>query len=136
MMLKEKEELVMNTIWDADKPITSMDIKEILSNENGENRSDVNVHRILKILLDNELISVSGFIAVGTQYARQFIPTLSKEEYTVRMLSDKKMSSGSLARIALGLVKESGTGKKDEVSDELIEELEKALSDLKEAKEG
>lgn len=132
-MLKGKEEIFMDILWDFDRPMSSMDIiAEAPSGTWGE-KSDKNIHRIIRQLLKKGLIEVCGQVASGTQYARLFRPTLSKETYAIQQF--ESFGGNSLVKIALGLTKaaKSKADNQEEVDAEVIEELEKMIREFRES---
>lgn len=134
-MLIGKEEVLMNVLWDYGKPMTSMDIIEAAPAGAWEEKNDKNVHRIIRQLLKKNMIKVCGQVQSGTQYARLFKPTISREVYTVNQMSS--YDSDSMVRIAIGLTKaaKKKSDNKEGVSKEVIAELEKMVKEFKESNE-
>lgn len=136
LRLSEKEEIVMDVLWGSEEPLTATEIMAQISEKQNKERGDINIHRIIKVLLNNNLIRISGFIQAGRPYARQLEPAVSREEFMVQSLQDKNLSSSIFAQLALGFAKEAEKKKQsNEISDELIEELEVIVNELKETKE-
>lgn len=136
MVLKAQEELIMDILWDAQGPMTSMEMLEQLPENAAGGKGNINIHRHLKALLANQCITISDHVLIGKQKVRLFRPLLTREDYSIQLIKEKNMKSPSLAKIALGLAKEAEANKKkDEISDELIEQLEQMVRDLKETKE-
>ncbi len=117
----------MALFWNENRPLTSVEIIE-LSKE--KTWSGQYVHKILKSLEKQELITVCGQVQYGSQYARQFKVVLSAEEVAARSIMSQGFSKSAIAKIAVALVKET-KGSDDDSNDELVEELEKMLEDYK-----
>lgn len=123
----------MDILWDYGKPMSSMDIiAEAPAGTWGE-KSDKNIHRIIRQLLKKDLIEVCGQVASGTQYARLFRPTITKEAYAVQLFEG--LGGNSLVKIALGLTKaaKKKSDNQDEVDEDVIEELEKMIQEFRDS---
>lgn len=129
-LLTEREEKLMEAIWESGIPLTSV---EMLALPDISTWNETNLYRTINALLDKKLIRVCGVEQYKTQYARQFEPTLSKEEYVVRIFKDKGMKRSSIARIAMALVKDEETDEEGETF-ELIQQLEHIIKDLRNEK--
>ncbi len=77
------------------------------------------------------MIEVCGVVQYGTQYARQFVPSMAKEEYAAKLIISKGLGKGSMAKVAAAMVKEAD----GEIKSDVIEELEKIIEELKEKDE-
>ena len=130
-----KEEVFMKVLWSGKKPMTSMDIIAAAPAGTWEEKNDKNVHRIIRQLLKKDMIKVCGQVLSGTQYARLFKPTITREEYTVSQMSD--FDGDSMIKIAIGLTKtaKKKAGDKEAVSKEAIEELENMIQQFLENSE-
>ncbi len=129
-MLSTKEEELMELLWESDKPLTSVEIMKI---PNMSEWNETNLYRTLNSLLGKKLIQVCGMEQYKTQYARQFEPALTREEYAVRFLTDRGLKKSSIAKIAMALVK-APEGDEEEETDELIEQLESIIEELRKDK--
>ena len=129
--LSEREELLMELMWKSPRPLTSV---ELLRRPEMEGWNEVYMYRALKSLSDKGLIRVCGVKQHKTQYARQFEPVFTKEEYAVKLLTDRGMKRSSIAKIAMALV-EDIDDEKEEETDELIGELESIIEKLRKDKE-
>ncbi len=63
----------------------------------------------------------------GTQYARQFIPAVTKEQYAAKLVMSKGIDSNSIAAVTVAMVNE--TGETD--SEGLVKQLEDIIEELK-----
>ncbi len=132
--ISEKEEQLLELLWRYNKPLTSIEMLELPEIvDNGWN--ETSVFRMIKSLLDRDYIRICGFKQNKTQYARQFETALTKEEYAAKILFDRGMKKNSLAKIALALVKYDNENEDEEESDELIDQLESIINELRKEKE-
>ena len=121
----------MGVLWDSGKPMSSMEIIEAAPAGTWGEKSEKNVHRIIRRLLKKEMIEVCGQVRSGTQYARLFQPTITREEYEPGELTG--FESNSLIKIALGLTKvvEKNEDNQNEKNEEAIEGLEKMIEEFR-----
>lgn len=128
-LMTPREEDLMNVFWNQKEPMAITDIIELLDKEQW---NQVTLFRIVKKLLDKGYLEIYGFKKNNTQYARKFIPSLTKEEYAAVLLSERGIESNSLANIALAML---GGNKRKEVCEEeknyLIHELENIIKQIK-----
>ncbi len=133
-ILSVKDEQLLELLWRYNKPLTSIEILELPEVvENGWN--ETSVFRMINSLLAGEYIRVCGLKQNKTQYARKFEAALTKEEYAAKILFDRGMKKNSLAKIALALVKYDNENEDEEESDELIDQLESIINELRKEKE-
>jgi len=123
--LTTREEELMEMLWESDKPLTSVEMLEL---SDGHSWKDNYLHIMLRSLLKKEAIRVCGTVQYGTQYARQFEPAITREEYAAKLIAGKGLASNSIAKVAAALAKE--TEVKD--TDKLIKDLEDFIDNLKE----
>ena len=74
--LTKGEESMMEIFWDADSPLTIMEVSRLTDEFN-----DSYIHRLVKSLEKKEMLKVVGLQKSGKQYARQFFPAMTREEY-------------------------------------------------------
>lgn len=128
LRLAKSEEEVMELFWKENKPLTSIQISELLGYENSSGKY---IHKVLRSLQKKGLIEVCGALQYGTQYARQFKLSITAEEFTTRAIISQGFSKYDISKIAVSLVKESNKDKDNRVDDELIAELEKMIEELR-----
>ncbi len=121
--LTDKELELMELLWKQDKPLTSV---EILSTSNEHSWSDNYLPIMLKSLLEKKAIEVCGYVRCGTQYARQFKYSITKEEYVALFAIGKGLNSKSIPKVAVAMVTELQGDK-----DVLIKELDGIIQNLK-----
>ena len=128
-LMTQKEEIVMDIFWTQKKPLT---ITELAGFFYKEKLKQVTLFRIANSLLDKVYLEIYGFERNNTQYARKFVPALTKEEYAAVLLSEHGIKSTSLVKIVLSML---GYGKRKEINqdekDKLIEELESIIARIR-----
>ena len=127
--LTKGEERIMEFFWDSQSPLTSMDISSMTDEFN-----DSYIHRLLTSLLKKEMLEVNGMEKSGKQYARKFVPTMTREEYGAMVIEGLGIrDEKALAKVAVALFKkpEGTDGKEETDPKELIKELENIVEQLK-----
>lgn len=126
--LTGSEEELMELFWSRKDALTSV---EILKIDTSHSWSDSYLHIMLRSLLKKGMIKVCGTVQYGTQYARQFVPIITREEYAAKIVMSKGLDKNSVAKVAVAMVKEAdGEGGED-----LIQQLEQIIEELKEGGE-
>ena len=128
MKMKEKhltnsEEDLMEIFWAKKEPLTSVEILEISADRSWNGNY---LHRMLSSLLKKGMLEVCGTVQCGTQYARQFLPAVTKEQYAAQIVLSKGIGIRSLADVAVAMVNEA-----DESDEEVIKQLEEIIEGLK-----
>lgn len=124
--LTKGEEIIMELFWDADRPLTSMDICGMTDEFN-----DSYIHRLLTSLEKKKLLEVNGMVKSGKQYARAFVPVMTREQYGAFVMrqigiNDEK----ALAKVAVAMIHENSVNEKGG-NEELVRQLEKLVEQLK-----
>lgn len=122
--LTGSEEELMELFWDRKQALTSVEILKTVENHSW---NDSYLHIMLRSLLKKGMIEVCGMVQHGTQYARQFVPVMTKEEYAAKIVMSKGLDKSSVAKVAVAMVKET----EGELKEDLIEELEKIIEELR-----
>lgn len=132
--LSPSEEELMHIFWVAHKPLTSIDILQI---SEGSSWNGNYLHKMLRQLQKKGFLSVCGMVQYANKYARQFIPTMTKEEYTASIIALQGVGLKSFAKIALALAKneEKKTNQNSKENESLITSLEKIIEDFTEQEE-
>lgn len=125
--LSEREWQVMNFMWDQEEAVTSMDILESLLDVM---QNATYVHRTINSLLASGFIRECGVVLHNTQYARKFLPCMTREEYAARYLVGQGIQRKSLGRVAMALFHETQGGD-NQYTRETIEELQEIINQLK-----
>ncbi len=122
--LTASEEDLMEIFWTAREPLTSVDLLKISADRSWNGNY---LHRMLRSLTKKGMIKVCGTVQYGTQYARQFIPAVTKEQYAAKLVISKGIKASAIGAVTAAMVKESSeTGK-----EVLIEQLEEIIKELK-----
>lgn len=85
-MLTKSEEEVMFLLWETGEPLTSSEIVKKSVNRSWK-KSYVNL--LINSLLKKDMIKVDGVKQMFKNYARTFVPTLTKDEYTIKCITEK-----------------------------------------------
>lgn len=114
----------MEIFWERKEPLTSVEISDISSDRSWNGNY---VHMMLRSLLKKGMITVCGSVQYGTQYARQFVPSITKEQYAAKLVMSKGIKKNSIAAVTVAMVNEA-----DETGgEELIQQLEEIIEQLK-----
>lgn len=124
-IMTPKEETVMELLWDTQKPMTISEIGNVIKGK-GWNKSTL--FNTIQSLSGKNYIKVCGMEKNHTQYARQFEPGISKEDYAAIILTNKGIKRKDLGNIALAM---SGANDDSDNKEELIRELELLINRLK-----
>lgn len=123
MHLTKSEEDLMELFWQYKKPLTSVEILEIARDQSWNGNY---LHAMLKSLQKKGMIKICGALQYGNQYARQFIPNMSKSEYGAKLILSKGLVE-SVSQVTVALANET----QDIDKGELISELEGLIEELK-----
>lgn len=126
--LSKSEEELMRMFWEADTPLTSV---EVMERSEGCSWNGNYVHVMLRSLLKKGMIQECGTVRYGKQYARKFTPALTKEQYAARSIMSMDIGIGrsSAAAVAVAMVDEANNGKG--VEEDVIGQLEEIIEELK-----
>lgn len=86
-MLTKSEEEIMNLLWEVDKPLTSSEIVAMSVNRTWR-KSYINL--LINSLLGKDMIKVTGVKQMTKNYARTFVPTMTKYAYSVKRIFSQK----------------------------------------------
>lgn len=132
-LLNGREEEMMYIMWDMKEPSTSVEMLDRLL-DNGWNRSTV--FNTIQSLIDKGFLRVIGVERNHTQYARQFEPAITREEYAAKLLIAKGLDCDKLGNIAIAMIGSDNSSNDDKKGKdrkkELIKELEATIARLKE----
>ena len=122
--LTNSEEDLMELFWEKKEPLTSVDISECSADRSWNGNY---IHMMLRSLLKKGMIEVCGTVQCGTQYARQFVPIVTKEQYAAKLVMSKGIEKNSIAAVTVAMVNE--VNKADEEG--LVKQLEEIIQELK-----
>ena len=80
-MLTKSEEEIMYLLWDLDEPLTSSEIVKKAVNKTWK-KSYINL--LINSLLKKDMIKVVGVKQMTKNYARTFVPTMTKDAYAIK----------------------------------------------------
>lgn len=123
--LTKKELQMMNIFWESEEPLTTVDI---FRQHKEENWAKNYIQNTVAKLAKKGFIKECGMVRSNTQYARQFVPEITRESYSAGLLTDLKVSPYKFSEMMVHMVKENDQIDKKE----LIRNLEDTLHQLKE----
>ena len=85
-MLTKSEEEIMYLLWDLDEPLTSSEIVKKAVNKTWK-KSYINL--LINSLLKKDMIKVVGVKQMTKNYARTFVPPMTKDAYAIKQISDR-----------------------------------------------
>ena len=122
-MLTKSEEEILDLLWTENKPMTSSDIVNLSVNRTWKKSY---IHLLINSMLKKEVIKIDGFVKTTKNYARTFVPVLTREEYRIKQFTESAdFNKGSKADLFAALIDETDDPK-------IIDELEKILQRKKE----
>ena len=104
-VLSKREEELMETLWTFNEPMTCNDM---LHADWKRSWKDNYLSPMLQSLEKKGLLYVCGFELQGKRYARQFLPTFTKEEYIAKTIVSK-IDNKQISRVLHAFIKETGT---------------------------
>ena len=122
--LTNSEEDLMELFWERKEPLTSVEILELSADRSWNGNY---VHMMLRSLLKKDMVKVCGTVQYGTQYARQFVPAVTKEQYAAKLVMSKGIGKNSIAEVTVAMVNETD----DTGGEGLIQQLEEIIEELK-----
>lgn len=128
--LKKSELEIMEVLWNADHPMTHIEINKTANSTSFTGKS---IFQLLSGLEEKGMITVAGVARTGVKYSRTFLPAITAEEYTVMQLKSFKLNDSS-AKIAHGLVSAFVDAAGDDDDDEILDELEELIRKRKESR--
>lgn len=117
----------MDLLWEKGEALTSVDILEQLGDIM---QNPAYVYRTINQLLNIGFIRECGSARYNTQYARQFAPCMTREEYAAKYLVRHGIQRKSLGKVAVALLKETQDDK-NKHTDEMIAQLQEMIDELK-----
>ena len=122
VIMTNSEEVLMGILWSSERPLTSVELMEMTQDHSWESGY---MHKMLRSLLKKEITKVCGMVRYGKQYARQFVPMLTKEEYAAKLVLSTGIKGSSIGKVVAVLAGEAEDG------EELIGQLEEIIQQLK-----
>ena len=125
--LSDKEEQIMNVLWQTDKALKGSEILGTLPPEKERGWANSSISALLTSLLKKKAIVKKGFAQSTTSYGRTFRPTLTKNEYAVMQFTrfyDEEQSPVSATKLLSAFVTKEGNPQ------DLVKELKTLLDDI------
>lgn len=127
--MNKSEEKLMDFLWKQDKAMTIAEIEQFMVKEGLKKAT---IFKAVQSLVERGYLCVNGFERVNKAYARKFVPAVTKEEYAAVVLTERGIDISSLGNIAVAMIGNEKTEKKDAEADEkLIRELEDIITQLR-----
>ena len=124
MVLTKREDELMNFLWEMNQPLT---VEEMIGKAGEHSWDETYLRTMLRSLEKKGAIECCGFVLRTKLYARQFKPTISKEEFYMQLAMDRGADAGTLFHVAAAAFMKR---KKDE-PEQVIQQLEEMLEEYK-----
>jgi predicted transcriptional regulator len=123
--LTNSEQQVLDLLWDSGEELTSSQIVQLCE---GRTWKESYIHILINSLLKKDMIKISGFRKTTKNYARTFVPTMTRDEYSLyQYRQNQKSSSNALSNLFCALLEEETDS---EVIDDLLKKLEEKKATL------
>lgn len=128
-LMTKSEEKLMDFLWKQDRAMTIAELEQSLVNESVKKAT---IFKAVQSLVEQEYLCVNGVERISKTYARKFEPAVTREEYAAVVLAAKGIDTKSLGNLAMAMIGNNNSEKKDEEADEkLIKELEDIIAQLR-----
>lgn len=125
-MLTKSEEEIMYLLWSVNEPLTS---SEIVARSVDKSWKKSYINLLINSLLKKDMIKVVGVKQMTKNYARTFVPTLTKDAYAIKEITEKpNFKSSDIPQLFSELITKTDD---DEVFQELEELLKKRREEIK-----
>ena len=125
------EREVLELLWEENQPLTSAEIVKISEHKTWKPSY---IHLMINSLLKKNVIQVAGFKQTTKNYARTFTPTMTREEFSIRMLREENQLNASSLSLLFGALLEEDVDRA--VIEELSDMLQKKKEELEAADSG
>ena len=129
--LTEREEELLNILWEINEPLTASEMVERLE---ADGWTTVTLFKTVRTLADRGYLKVAGLEKSAKSYARKFVPALTKEEYYTEVMMKRGLDSNSIADITAAFLGVADKSNKER-DDEVISKLEEIIRTLRKAGE-
>ena len=129
--LTEREEELLNILWEINEPLTASEMVERLE---ADGWTTVTLFKTVRTLADRGYLKVAGLEKSAKSYARKFVPALTKEEYYTEVMMKRGLDSSSIADITAAFLGVADKSNKER-DDEVISKLEEIIRTLRKAGE-
>ncbi len=104
-MITPNEKMIMEIFWREAAPLTSVDLQALLPEDVQEWKNGY-LHNLLKSLLDKKFLEVVDIVQIGRRFAKQYIPTITKEQYAGKVIAALDFKPESLENIIYAISNE------------------------------
>lgn len=109
----------MCLLWEKKQPLTAT---EIIGLSDGKTWKDSYVHLLINSLIKKGLIEVSGFVKTTKNYARSFVPTVTREGYLIRQIKEQiGFSEAEIPSLVSSLI--------EDISAETLDKIQTVIDD-------
>lgn len=129
-LLSHTELVVMETLWEAERPLTNPEISELAKGTGWKGMKTVNT--ITRRLLEKGLIHEGAIVKNKGAFAQQYIPSVSAKEYLENQIMGNKIFNQKSNQMIPALF--SAMLANQEVDQETISEMENILKEYKKFK--
>ena len=126
-MLSYTEWVVMETLWEADRPLTNPEIYELSGKEGWQGTRTVNA--ITKRLAKRGTIKEGNVVKKAKAFAQEYVPTITAEEYLERQITESKKFQNHPDEVILTLFPVMIN--KQKIDNETLLELENIIQEYK-----
>lgn len=124
--LSNSEEILMNTLWKENAPLTVAQLSEKITEADWKPNY---VDKLVKQLVKKGMVKADGIQQDRFYRSQQFVPCLAKDEFLANMLEEQGVNNALFARIAVALFKKDRKQRTPEQDEKLIAELEKMVDE-------
>ena len=124
--LSNSEEILMNTLWKENAPLTVAQLSEKITEADWKPNY---VDKLVKQLVKKGMVKADGIQQDRFYRSQQFVPCLAKDEFLANILEEQGVNNALFARIAVALFKKDGKQRTPEQDEKLIAELEKMVDE-------
>ena len=117
--LSNSEEILMDTLWRENRPLTTLQLTEKVTEASWNTNY---IDKLLGQLVKKGMVQVSGLLQNGRYQSRQFVPCYTKDEFLANMLEEQGVNQALFARIAVARFKKPAKSNESEQEEKLIAE--------------
>lgn len=127
IVMNKREKKIMEYLWNSEQALTIKQIEEFFKDED---ITRTTIFKAVQSLFNKGYVRVGGLEKSVKSYARQVEPAITREEYAALLLNDEGIRIESIGDVIAAMI---GNSKKTDLKKErqIIEELEKIISDIK-----
>lgn len=127
IVLSYTELVVMETLWEAKKPLTNPEIFELSGKSGWTGPKTIN--SITKRLVEKGMLKEGNVVKKSRGFAQEYLPALSAEEYLEKQITQNKGFQNDPNRVIPALF--SSIISKENITDETLSELESIIGEYK-----